>query len=91
MNKLKKAQSGKRNTRKIQKHINKKTRRGGAALSNTLSEANVARAANAGAKAAVAGAMNRADKFPTRTGGRVFVFIMAPIAAMTTLSLLLNG
>lgn len=30
MNKLKKAQSGKRTTRKKQKHINKKTKRGGA-------------------------------------------------------------
>ena len=30
MNKLKKAQSGKRTTRKKQKHVNKKTKRGGA-------------------------------------------------------------
>lgn len=90
MKKLKKAQSCKRTTRKKQKHINKKTKRGGA---NTRSVGNNLRGNHKSPDSgtAASAAMNRADKFPTRTGGRVFVFIMAPIAAMATLSLLLNG
>lgn len=97
---MKKAQSGKRTTRKKQKHVNKKTKRGGSNIPpNTWArprppppnEAANANAANANANEARASAMKRADNFSTRTGKRVLLLIGAPVAAMAVISSLLNG